>query len=393
MVNCFESLLGIPTTVKFGAGKVKELGENAARFGKKAIIILDPFLKGSALIESMVKDLENSGVESVLFDDVSPNPRNTVIDTAARLCVSENCDIVIGIGGGSAIDSAKAVAITAKNGGECWEYVRSAAGCKEPEKGKLPLIAIPTTSGTGTEATPFSVINNPSLHYKATIVDDICFPTLSLVDPELTASMPKSVTALTGIDAFAHCLEAYVSSYDNPLIEIVAYEGMRLFVNNIKRAVENGSDIEARGNMALCSTYGGISIGHMLTTMPHAIAQALGGITDAPHGGTIATCINRVIEWTLPNGEDKFAKIAELFDDSIKDMPVSEKAKRLPGYIDALFTDIMGGKPVTMSTYGMTEEGLPKLVELVMNCYYGDALLHPRKPSKEDLLDVARASL
>lgn len=393
MFDTLGNLLSVPSKIKFGAGLVKKLGENVAPYGKKALLLYDPFLKGSKLINDVIEDLKANQIEAVTFDDVSPNPRNTVIDKAVDLCVAEKCDVVIGIGGGSAIDSAKAIAIVAKNGGKCWEYVRTANGCREPENGKLPMIAIPTTSGTGTEATPFSVINNPELGFKATICDDLACPTLSIVDPELMVSMPPSVTAYTGIDAFAHAFEAYTSSTESPLMDVVALEAMRLFINNIERAVEDGTDIVARSNMALCSTYGGMAIAHMCTTMPHALGQALGGITDAPHGGTIAACINKVIEWTLPEGEEKFAKVAELFDESIKDLPAAEKAAKLPQYIEKLFTKIMGGKPVTMATYGMTEENLPKLVDLVMNFYYGDALLNPKQPTKEDVYQVAKASL
>lgn len=393
MFDTLGNVLSIPTKIKFGAGLIKDLGTNVVPYGKKAMLLHDPFLKGSDLVKEIVADLKTNGIDCVIFDDVSPNPRNTVIDTAVDLCVKENCDMVIGIGGGSAIDSAKAIAIVAKNGGKCWEYVRTANGCREPEKGKLPMIAVPTTAGTGTEATPFSVINNPSLGFKATICDDLACPTISIVDPELMVTMPPSVTALTGIDAFAHSFEAYTSSVESPLMEVVALESMRLFINNIERAVENGHDIEARSNMALCSTYGGMAIAHMCTTMPHALGQALGGITDAPHGGTIATCINKVIEWTLPQGEAKFAKVAELFDESIKGLSNAEKAAKLPGYIEKLFTKIMGGKPITMSSYGMTEENLPKLVDLVMDFYYGDALLNPKQPTKEDVYEVAKASL
>ncbi len=393
MLTSLGSLLNVPAQIHFAPGIVRDLGKYAISYGKKAMLLHDPFLSGGKLIQEIMNNLNENGVEVVTFDDVSPNPRNTSIDRAAEICVQENCDLVIGIGGGSAIDSAKAIAITAKNGGKCWEYVRSASGCREPEKGKLPMIAVPTTSGTGTEATPFAVINNPELGFKATICDDVASPTLSLVDPNLMVTMPPSVTALTGIDAFAHAFEGYTSSLNSPLMDVVAIEAMRLFIQNIEKAVENGNDLEARSNMALCSTYAGMVIAHKCTTMPHALGQALGGIMDAPHGGSIATCINKVIEWTLPEGAAKYAKVAELFDDSISNLSDLEKAKKLPQYIDHLFSKIMGGNPVRMSTYGMTEEGLDKLVDLVMNFYYGDAILNPKKPTREDILAVAKASL
>lgn len=387
----FDYLIDLPTKVKFGEGTIKELGTITSGYGKKAFVMHDPYLKGTAMLESILADLKASGVSVTIFDDVSPNPRDTVVDQAAALCAKEGCEVVIGIGGGSAIDSAKAIAIVAKNGGNTWGYTRRTDGeVLQPKKGKLPLIVVPTTSGTGTETTPFSVINNPALHFKATIVDDVCYPTVSLVDPVLMVTMPPKITALTGIDAFAHALEAYVSRVENPLIDILAIEAMRLFVENIEECVNNGSNVKAREKMALCSTLSGITIGHCCTTMPHAIAQALGGITDAAHGGAIATCINQVIEWTLPTGEYKFARIAEVFDPSLQGTD-AQKAAKLPGYIEKLFRSITG-EAVTMESYGLKEDQITDVVELVLKTYYGDCQLHPKVPTREDLMEVTKAS-
>ena len=385
----FDHLIEIPAKVRFGVGSIAQLGKVASEYGKRAFLVYDPYLNDSDIIKHVILDLERNGILNTSFANISPNPRNTVIDEAAAKCVSNNCDVVIGIGGGSAIDSAKAIAIVAKNGYKSWDYTRRfGEECVLPEKGKLPLIVVPTTSGTGTEATPFSVINNPGLHFKATIVDIECYPTIALVDPALTISMPPFITALTGIDAFAHAFEAYISRVDNPFVDAIALEAIRLFVENIEECVNYGDNIGARSNMMICSTLSGIAIGHCCTTMPHAIAQALGGITDAPHGGAIATCINQVIEWTLPLCEEKFAKVAEIFDASISELPNIDKAKKLPEYIDKLFMSIMDGKLVNMRTYGLKDDQVDNLVDVVLKFYYGDCELHPKVPSKEDIRGV-----
>lgn len=386
----FTNLIDMPVAISFGEGKLGELGSLAARYGKKAFLLYDPFLIGSKMIKDVKADLRENGLDVVEFNDVSPNPRNTVIDKAVELCLAENADLVISIGGGSAIDSAKAVAVVAKNGGKCWEYtIRKNEYIAVPENGKLPLIVVPTTSGTGTEATAFAVINNEEKHLKATICHEALYANMAIVDPVIMSSMPPRITALTGIDAFSHAFESYTNRAATPFSEMIALESIRLFAENIRECVKDGSNLKARAGMALASTLGGMAITHVPTSLPHGMGQPLSGLTDAPHGGSIAVCISQIINWTLPYGQAKYAKVAEIVDPSVAGLSEEEKANKLGTILADLFEEILGTK-LTMSDYGLKEDQVETMADMIMTCYFLDCEGNPRVPTREDLIGLIR---
>jgi alcohol dehydrogenase class IV len=384
----FEYLIDLPTKVLFGPGKIKELGANAKSFGGKAFVLMDPFLKNSDTATTILSNIRDAGMTYVDYYDVSPNPRNTVVDELAGKCVSEKCDVVIAVGGGSCIDSAKVVAIVATNGEKAWLYTaRDNEYVALPDNKPLPFIAVPTTSGTGTEVTPYAVLNNLELHSKGVIINMVNCPPLSIVDPELTVSMPPQITALTAIDAFSHSFESYIDTESTPFSRMIALESIRLFAKSVRAACKNGEDIDARTDLSLASLYGGIAITHSPTTMPHAMGQPLSGLTDAPHGGSIACCIGQIIDWTLPHGENEFAAVAEIFDASIANLSVSEKARRLPGILEELWNDILS-EEVSMRRYGLKEEQIPELADMMLVYYIMDLRHHPRMATKEDLIGI-----
>ncbi len=379
-----DIMINFPTKVMIGDGMLKNLGEQASGLGKKAFVLYDPFLKGSATLQAIFDDLKACGVAYTEFDDVVPNPRNTTIDRGAGICAQEKCDVVIGIGGGSAIDSAKAIALVMTNGGTCWEYTeRQNEYVHRPEKSALPLIVIPTTAGTGTEATPCAVINNPSLKRKCTIINPAIYPTVSLIDPALMTSIPQLSTALTGIDTFAHAFEAYISKNANEWTDTIALRSIELFARSIRAAVKDGSDIDARYDMALACMLGGWSIAQAGVTLPHALGQPLSAFTDAPHGGTLAACLVQIIEWTLPYGEDKFAKVAEIFDPSLVGKSKTEQAAALPELLYKLYQEI--GVDVSFGGYGLKEEEIPAFVDLAYTAFKQDIDGHPKPTSREDV--------
>ena len=289
--------IDVPTKVLFGAGKVAELGNEAAALGKKAFVLMDPFYKGSEVSVRLLGILKQAGLESFDCYEVVPNPRHTVVDELLEKLNSEGCDMVVAIGGGSCIDTAKALALVATNGRKAWDYTaKNDEEVPVPEKDPMPLIAVSTTSGTGSEVTPYAVLNNLDKHCKGVIIGPKVYPKISIVDPELTISVPPQVTALTAIDAFSHSFESYMNPISTLWSRMVAHEGMRLFAKSIRKAVEDGTDIEARTDLAMSSTLGGMAIAHIPSTLPHAMGQPLSGLTDAPHGGSIACCICQIIE-------------------------------------------------------------------------------------------------
>jgi len=381
----------LPGKIIFGIGEIKNLGKHATGFGKKAFLVMDPFLNNSKLATEIIDSLWKSRIESVEFYDISSNPKSMVIDKAGELCRNEKCDMVIAVGGGSSIDTAKMVSVIAKNGGKSWDYVASPG--HNFSKGALPLIAIPTTSGTGSESTDIVVITNTELNYKRGFRNNLVLPALAILDPELTISMSPALTAYTGIDAFAHCVESLLVLKSNSFSEAVAYEGIRLFFENIEECLKNGSNIEARGKMAICSTFGGMAITSGGTTWPHGIGQTLGGLYDVPHGETIACCLSEVIRATLPVAEDIFARIVRIFNPMLACFSISEQAKKLPDVLDELFERILPNKK-RMRDYGLTKETIPDFVELLFlsDNNYGQRV-HPVRFEKDDIIKIVEACL
>lgn len=377
-----------PTQLRVGNGKRKELGALAATYGTKAFAVFDPFLNNSTVQKEMLDDLRQNGIESVVFSEIIPNPRNTSIDYGAELCRSTGCQLVIAVGGGSAIDTAKAIALTAALGGNCWNYTeRQGEPVTRPDRPGLPLIAIPTTAGTGTEATQFAVINNPEQVRKCTIITPLIYPCVSIIDPELMISIPPQLTALTGIDTFAHAFEAYICKGQNEFSDALALYAMELFAKSIRRAVQDGSDLEARGMMAMSCALAGAAFSNAGVCLPHAMGQPLSAFTDAPHGGTLAACIPQVIEWTIPYAEERLARVAEILDaDAVSGKTQAQKAAALPELMDKLYADL--DVHVSFSGYGLKEEDVDAFVDLCFTAYKQDMEAHPKPVTRQDVYDL-----
>lgn len=377
-----------PTQLRVGNGKRKELGALAATYGTKAFAVFDPFLNNSTVQKEMLDDLRQNGIESVVFSEIVPNPRNTSIDYGAELCRSTGCQLVIAVGGGSAIDTAKAIALTAALGGNCWDYTeRQGEPVTRPDRPGLPLIAIPTTAGTGTEATQFAVINNTEQVRKCTIITPLIYPCVSIIDPELMISIPPQLTALTGIDTFAHAFEAYICKGQNEFSDALALYAMELFAKSIRRAVQDGSDLEARGMMAMSCALAGAAFSNAGVCLPHAMGQPLSAFTDAPHGGTLAACIPQVIEWTIPYAEERLARVAEILDaDAVSGKTQAQKAAALPELMDKLYADL--DVHVSFSGYGLKEEDVDAFVDLCFTAYKQDMEAHPKPVTRQDVYDL-----
>lgn len=384
--------INTPVKVLVGKGEITNLKNIAKEYGSKAFLVYDPFLKDSDLIKDIVRGLESNEVSCVEFNEIVPNPTTYLIDKGIKMAVDSKCDFVIAIGGGSAIDSAKAIALVSSNGGSCWEYVeRFDREVKRPTCYALPIIAIPTTSGTGAECTPYSIISNPDTKEKGYIGNEKIYPKFAILDSELVVSKPPQLTALTGIDAFSHAFEAYTGKHADPYLSILALESIKLFAENIKECVDNGTNIVARENMQLSCLLAGMAMANVGTTIPHALGQPLSGLYNAPHGGSIAACIIQVIRWTLPECLEKYAKVAELFDPSIKELSVKERAYKLPELLDKLFKSL--GVVVTFGDYGLKEAEVERFVNLVYDSYSGNLESHIKVPTKQDLLNIVRQCL
>ncbi len=383
-----------PVKIVMGAGRINEIGKLTAQLGKKAFGVFDPFLKDGELIKQVRGYLKENGVELVEFYKIVPNPRYTDMDEGMELCKKEKCDSVVTIGGGSAIDTAKAIAIAVVHGGSTWDYTEryfEADKVKRPKTKGLPLIAVPTTSGTGAEATLCAVVDEPVRKLKCAIINPAVYPDIALLDPELTYSAPPMLTALTGLDTFAHAFESYLAKAATEFSEMLSLKSIELFIRSIRTAVKEPRNADARADMALASCLAGASFCQASLCLPHAIGQPVSAITDAPHGGSLAVCIPPIIEWTLPFAQEKIAKVAEMFDPSIAGLPVSEKARKIVPIIKKLYEDL--NVKVSYKDYGMTEKDVVTCTDLVFAHFQWDIKGHPKEVTREDVMDIYRKCL
>jgi len=373
-----------PVEVIFGNDEVRQIGKVAKRFGKKAFLAIDPFMEKSGVGEEIRDYLNREGLDSLVYDGIQPNPPCTKIDEAAALAKGEGCDVVIGVGGGSAIDTAKAIAVVVGSGGSSWDYVqRTDHEVAQPTEDTLPIIAVSTTAGTGSEATLYAVLTNPKIKEKSTIINPRVFPRVSIVDPKLTMSMPASLTALTGFDALSHAMESYINVNSNSYSELIALESIKLLFHNLPGAVANDENIEARSRVAWASTLAGMAISHAGTVLPHAMGQPISGLYDAPHGATIAACFARIMEYSFISNLEKFARMAEAMDESVRSLPLRQKAEKSIELLDQFSKDI--DVDVSFGDYGVQRQDVPQVVEIVLKGFKQDVDAHPRKVSKQEI--------
>lgn len=305
-----------PTEIVFGCGVLKEAGAQTARFGKKAIIVTDNRLPGFGDgFKRLCESLEAAGVSYVHFDGVIPNPTTDVVTAGANMAKEFGAEVAIGMGGGSSMDTAKAIAVEATHEGSAWNYLHYTAG---PTEKTLPIIAISTTAGTGSQTTPCAVITNTEKLDKSAIWHKNIFPRVAIVDPELTATMPASVTAQTGFDAFCHNFEAYLSVNTNPLVEAMAIDAIERIAVNLPKVLEDGRDMEARSEMAWADTLGGLTNASAGVTLPHGLGMQVGGhCPHVTHGQALAAIYPAFTRYTYESAKEKFDKVGAIFDPSV----------------------------------------------------------------------------
>jgi alcohol dehydrogenase class IV len=302
-----------PTEIVFGCGRVSEIGTLASRYGNKALMVSGR--SSLELYERVKKILAGAGVKSAHFDGVIPNPTTDVVTMGAEVAKAFGAQMVIGIGGGSSMDAAKAIAVEATHPGTAWDYLHFTSG---PAEKTLPIIAVGTTAGTGSQTTPCAVITNSAKKDKSAIWHKNIFPKIALVDPELTLSLPENVTAETGFDAFCHNFEAYISVNANPLTEALSLDAIRIISEYLPRVYANGGDLEARSRMAWADTLGGLVISSAGVTLPHGLGMQIGGhCPHVSHGQSLAVFYPEFTRYTYSSAPEKFAAVGRLLNPAL----------------------------------------------------------------------------
>jgi len=353
------------------------------------MLVIDPSLDQSGLGEEIVSSFKRTSIESFKFTNIHPNPICFDIDKGVQVAKQNQCDVIIGVGGGSTIDTAKAIAVLCKSDGTAWEHTQENISFP---KETLPMLAVPTTAGTGSEVTPWSVISNPDEKDKRALSTCSLFPDVALIDPELMISMPKWVTASSGIDAFSHSLESFISSYATPYSKVVAKESIRLAVRYLPEAVANGNNLEARSQMAWASMLGGMAITHARTVVPHALGTAASALFDAPHGGSIAACLENVLERSFVGNFEIFAQLSGTLDESTKCFPLHERAQKCSHLVRRLLSDI--DYRVRFGDFGIKEEDIDSMTDwLFRSSFWSDFKVHPRLFTVEEVHQIIQECL
>lgn len=380
-----EIVLGFPTQIIFGNGKINSLYQYLKPYGNKAFLAIDSYLAAKGLDDEIRTQLIKYGIDTLSYSDIDANPQCFSVDKAAKIAFQQECTMIIGIGGGSTIDFAKGVAVMAHHPGECWNYVRSSDHeMLHPFEYKtLPVIAIPTTAGTGSEVTPFAVFTNPLLKQKSTFISDVLYPKIALIDPELTQTVPPQITAFTGIDALSHAIESFVNRRANAFTKMVARESIRISSQYLIPVYVNGKNSEARGKMAWAAFLAGIAIAQGGTTLPHALAQPVSGYLNASHGGTVAACMMEIMRYSYESDLESFAEIAEAIDPNTICKPTHQKAEICSELVLGLFQKI--DSVLGFKDFGLKEEDIEPISRIATTAYKSGIDKHPRRVNEDEI--------
>ncbi|MET3485671.1 iron-containing alcohol dehydrogenase [Methylobacterium sp. 1973] len=347
--------------VLFEAGASRKLPEIVGRFGaKRVLLVTDKGVRGAGLTQAAEAALAAAGVTLDVYEDVVADPPSTVIEAAAKRARELGADLVLSIGGGSALDTAKLVAYLAKSD----EPLDAIYGVGLATGDRLPLILVPTTAGTGSEVTPISIVTTPTTEKKGVVAPKL-LPDWAVLDPELTLGLPSHVTAATGIDAMVHAIEAFTSkNKKNPISDQLAKQALALLSANIRTACTDGANLEARSGMLLGSMLAGMAFANAPVAAVHALAYPVGAIFHVPHGLSNALVLMGVMRFNLSHAEALYAELAPILDPAAADLPPSEAAKRFVESLDAICRDCK--VPASLAEVGVARQDLERMASDAM---------------------------
>ncbi|OEU71363.1 MAG: alcohol dehydrogenase [Desulfovibrio sp. S3730MH75] len=358
----------IPTRLIFGPGKLAELGTiTTLPKGDKALIVIGESgaMVSNGYLDKVQAALGKQNVSTIVFDNISPNPKSNQVDEAAKIARDKKVDFIVALGGGSTIDAAKAIALLTTNVGKCWDFIQAGSGGGiTAENPAAPLIAIPTTAGTGTEADQWAVISKSGGTEKISLGTDSTFPTISIIDPELMISVPPRTTAYTGIDAFFHAVETFVSTEHQPMSDMLALESVHLITNYLPMAIEDGTNIEARTVMAWASTAAGMCETLSRCISQHSLEHALSAMyPELPHGLGLAKLSLPYFKRLVPGSPERFEDLAMAMG---YDTSSFEENQRASVFLEGLrvLLERTGLDQESLKTYGAKEEDVPELVKI-----------------------------
>jgi alcohol dehydrogenase len=377
----------IPTVTLMGVGAYKEIGKQIRTLGgRKPFICTDKGIVDSGILAQVVEVIRRDcEVEPVVYDKTKPNPTDNNVHEGLEDYKANGCDLIVSLGGGSAHDCGKGIGIVATNGGNIRDY----EGVDQSRQAMPPFIAVNTTAGTASEMTRFCIITDTSRKVKMAIVDWRVTPNVAIDDPLLMVGMPPALTAATGMDALTHAVEAYVSTIATPVTDACALKAIELVAANLRAAVANGQDMEARDKMCYAQYLAGMAFNNASLGHVHAMAHQLGGFYDLPHGVCNAILLPHVERFNMIAKMDRFANIATAMGENIDGLSVRAAAEKALEAIQTLSADI--GIPAGLGELGVKEKDLKTMAENAQKDACG--LTNPRCPNLDDVIQIYKNAI
>jgi len=384
----------------FGKNTLQKIGQEAKRWGKRALLVTGrKSMERLGFLEEVIECLEREGLSWIHYNKAQSNPTVQIVDEGARIAQEKGCDVIVALGGGSAIDTGKAIAVKtahfSNTDSTIWNYINGAdqKTCEITSR-TLPVIIATSTSGSGSHMTPYSVITNSRTQQKVGFFSKYIFPKASIVDVRLPAKMPADLTANTGFDVLAHATESFTGRGEHPIADIHCLKAIELVRDNLPEVYRNGNNMEARSCMALADTLAGLSITIAGTTMGHALAHPLGARYNLPHGLTLALVTSAIWRFTIKNGDkltiERYIRIAQKLGEKITPPFTREKAMRAIEALNKLLEAIDLNR--SLSDFEVEQKDIGVLAEDAMAYMRVDLSRHPTPISRENLIDILEES-
>ena len=378
----------VPQVVITGSGSSKQVGEECKKLGlKKALIVTDQNLVKLGIPDGVKESLQQNGVEHATYDGVNSEPVIEHVQEGLEAFRGNGCDFLLAVGGGSPMDTAKAISAMATNRGSIEDYMGQG---KILEKGR-PVIAVPTTAGTGSEVTPFSIITDTRRDVKMLIGSPFLTPAIAVVDPQLTISLPQDITAATGIDALTHAIEAYVSVKVQAMSDVLALAAIELIAGNLEQAWSDGKNLEAREKTMMGSLMAGMAFSNSSVALVHGMARPIGAYFHVRHGASNAALLGTVMEFSLEGNPARYARIAEAMGVKAGGLSELEAAQRGAEAVKKLIKDV---RIPSMRELGVDKEKLeqlaPKMSEDAIAS--GSPGNNPRQATNEEIIELYKVA-
>jgi len=379
-----SSTLRMPRKIHYGEKAFKKLAEEVTFLGAKGLIISDPVMEKLGNVRKCEQTLKNNHIRVAKYLGIESEPTDQYINKALELFKKEECQFIIALGGGSCIDTAKGVAVLASNGGDISDYMNNKTVAKH---NPVPLIAIPTTSGTGSEVTDVTTITNTRNDVKMMIKQTAFLPSIAIVDPEFSLSSPPNTTSATGVDALTHAIEAYISKQAHSFTDMLALSASKIILSNIKEAYYDGNNVEVREKMAYASMQAGMAFSDSSVCLVHGMSRPIGAIFKVPHGISNAMLMPAIMEYNLDACTNELAQLADNAFNNIEHLSSDEKAKHLIQEIKYLCSEL---NIPNLREWGIDknefENALSKMAEDAIKS--GSPGNNPKVPTEKEIISL-----